>query len=117
MSLPFRIVVLQGVVAVTIAMLLLVFGRAYALASLAAGIVVIVPGSYFAWRVAATNATCGQELNAARRLLGGGIAKQVLTFGLLVVAFAWLRPNPVAFFATMIALQAVYLLTPMLEHR
>lgn len=117
MSLPFRIVVVQGVVAVTIAMLLLVFGHAYAVASLAAGVVVIVPGSYFAWRVVATNATRGEELDAARRLLGGGVAKVLLTFALLVVAFAWLRPTPVAFFATMIALQAVYLMTPVLERR
>ena len=117
MPLPFQMVVVQGVVAVTIAVLLLVFGRAYALASLAAAVVVILPGSYFAWRVVATNATRGEEVNAARRLLGGSVAKLLSTFGLLVVAFAWLRPAPVAFFATMIVLQAVYWLAPLLERR
>jgi F0F1-type ATP synthase assembly protein I len=98
-------------------MMFLVFGPAYALASLAAAVVVIVPGCYMAWRVFATRATAGQELNAARRLLGGGIAKLILTFGLLVVAFAWVRPEPGAFFATMIALQAVYWLAPVLAGR
>jgi F0F1-type ATP synthase assembly protein I len=50
---------------------------------------VIVPGSYFAWRVVAMDAARGDELNAARRLLGGGVAKLVMTFALLVVTFAW----------------------------
>jgi F0F1-type ATP synthase assembly protein I len=108
---------MQGVVAVTISMLSLVVGPAYALASLVAGVVVIVPGIYLAWRVGATRATSGQELNAARRLLAGGVAKLLLTFGLLVVAFACFRPEPVAFFATMIALQAVYWLVPALARR
>ena len=41
----------------------------------------------------------------------------MLTFGLLVVAFAWFRPEPVAFFATMIALQVVYAMAPVLASR
>jgi F0F1-type ATP synthase assembly protein I len=82
-----------------------------------AGIVVIAPSVGFARRVAAADAPAGQELDAARALLGSGIAKLVLTFGLLVVAFAWFHPEPVAFFATMIALQAVYWLAPMLARR
>jgi len=114
-SLPFRLVVAQGIVVATITMLFLVCGRAYALASLAAGVVVIVPGTYFAWRVVASNATHGAELGTARQLLGDGVAKLLLTFGLLVVAFAGLRPDPLAFFATMIVLQAVYWLAPLLE--
>jgi len=92
-------------------------GRAQALSSVLAGVVVIAPNLGFARRVSATNAPAGQELDAARRLLGSGIARLVLTFGLLVVAFAWFRPEPVAFFTTMIALQAVYALAPVLASR
>ena len=36
---------------------------------------------------------------------------------LLVVAFAWLHPEPMAFFVTMIALQAVYWMAPVLARR
>jgi F0F1-type ATP synthase assembly protein I len=115
--LPFRIVAIQGGVTAALAMMFLVFDQAQAVASLIAGVVVIVPGSYFAWRVVAMDAARGDELNAARRLLGSGVAKLVMTFGLLVVAFAWVRPAAVAFFATMIVLQAVYWLAPVFERR
>jgi F0F1-type ATP synthase assembly protein I len=115
--LAFRIVAVQGVLAVLLATMFLLLGRAQAISGLLAGVVVIAPSVGFAWRVTTTNAPAGQELDAARRLLGSGIAKLILTFGLLIVAFAWFRPEPVAFFATMIALQAVYWLAPVLARR
>jgi F0F1-type ATP synthase assembly protein I len=113
--LAFRIVVVQGALAAMLTMMFLMLGRAHAMAALLSGIVVIAPNIGFAWRVTATSVADGQELNAARRLVGSGIAKLVLTFGLLVVAFAWLRPEPVAFFVTMIAMQAAYWFAPLLR--
>ena len=115
--LAFRIVAVQGVLAVLLATLFVSLGRAQALSSVLAGVVVIAPNLGFAWRVSATHAPPGQELDAARRLLGSGVARLMLTFGLLVVAFAWFRPEPVAFFATMIALQVVYAMAPVLASR
>ncbi len=115
--LALRIVAAQGVLAVLLATMFLLLGRAQAISGLLAGVVVIAPSLGFAWQVSATNVPAGQELNAARRLLGSGVMKLVLTFGLLVVAFAWFRPEPLAFFATMIALQAVYWLVPALAPR
>jgi F0F1-type ATP synthase assembly protein I len=115
--LAFRIVAVQGVLAVLLATMFLLMGRAQAMSGLLAGIVVIAPNLGFARRVAASDVPAGRELDAARQLLGSGIAKLVLTFGLLIVAFAWFRPDPVAFFATMIALQAVYWLAPWLARR
>jgi F0F1-type ATP synthase assembly protein I len=116
-SLPFRIVAVQVGVTATLAVMFLVIGQAQAVASLIAGVVVIVPSSYFAWRVVAMDGARGDELNAARRLLGSGVAKLVMTFGLLLVAFAWFRPAPKGFFVTMIVLLAVYGLAPILERR
>ena len=110
-----RIVILQGVLVVAIAVMLLLFDRAHALAVLVAGVVVVIPGAGFAWRVAATKADVGQELSAARRLLGGGVAKLLMTFGLLAFALVWIRPEPIAFFATMIVLQTPYWLVPLFE--
>ncbi len=115
--LPLKIVAVQGVFTVALSMLFFVSGGAHAMAALSAGVAIVVPGAWFAWRVNSTRAVAGQSLDAARRLLGSGVTKQLLTVGLLVVAFAWFRPEPVAFFATMIALQGVYLLTPLLERR
>jgi F0F1-type ATP synthase assembly protein I len=115
--LPFRIVAVQGVLAVLLATMFLLLGRAQAMSVLLAGVVVIAPSVGFARRVVAADVPAGEELDAARQLLGSGIAKLVLTFGLLVAAFAWFRPEPVAFFATMIALQAVYWLAPVLARR
>jgi F0F1-type ATP synthase assembly protein I len=115
--LAFRILAVQGAFAAALAMMFLLIGRAHAMSALLAGIVVIAPNVGFAWRVAKASAPIGQELNSARRLIGSMIAKLLLSIGLLVVAFAYFRPEPVAFFATMIVLQAVYLLTPVLELR
>lgn len=115
--LAFRIVAVQGVLAVLLSTMFLLLGRTQAMSGLMAGIVVIAPSIGFAWRVVVADVPAGQELDAARQLVGSGIAKLVLTFGLLVVAFAWFRPEPVAFFVTMIALQAVYWLAPVLARR
>ena len=115
--LPFRIVAVQGVLAVLLATMFLLLGRTQAMSVLLAGVVVIAPSVGFARRVAAADVPAGEELDAARQLLGNGIAKLVLTFGLLVAVFAWFRPEPVAFFATMIALQAVYWFAPVLARR
>lgn len=113
--LPFRILAVQGVFAAALAIMFLLMGRAQAVSALLAGMVVIAPNVGFAWRVAKASASAGQEMTAARRLIGSMVAKLLLSITLLVVAFAWFRPEPVAFFATMIVLQAMYLLTPVLE--
>lgn len=113
----FRIVAVQGVLAAMLTTMFLLLGRAHAVSALMAGVVVIAPGVVFAWRVVRTSALPGQELSAARRLMASGVVKSLATVVLLIVAFAWFRPEPLAFFATMIALQAVYWLVPALARR
>jgi len=113
--LPFRIVAVQSLLAVTLALMFSLMGRTHVTAVLLAALVVVVPSVFFAWRVVVTRVPAGQEMSAARRLLGSGIVKSLATMGLLVVAFAQLRPEPLAFFVTMIALQGVYWLAPLLE--
>jgi len=113
--LPFRIRAVQGVFTATLAIMFLLMGRAQAVSALLAGIVVIAPNVVFAWRVAKASASVGQELTAARGLIGSMVGKLLLSITLLVVAFAWFRPEPLAFFATMIVLQAAHWLAPMLD--
>jgi F0F1-type ATP synthase assembly protein I len=115
--LAFRILAVQGAFAAALAMMFLLMGRAHAVSALLAGVVVIAPNVGFAWRVTKANAPVGQELDSARRLVGSMIVKLLLSIGLLVIAFAYFRPDPVAFFATMIALQTVYWLAPVLARR
>ncbi len=98
-------------------MTFLLMDRAHAVSALLAGVVVIAPNVGFAWRVVKASAPVGQELDSARCLIGSMIVKLLLSIGLLVVAFAYFRPEPVAFFATMIALQIVYWLAPVLARR
>ena len=112
--LAFRVVAVQGVLAVALTMMFLLFSRAHALSSALACAVMLVPNMYFAWRVA-VDVPAGQETGAARRLLGSGVAKSLATIGLLIVVFAHFRPQPLAFFATMIVLQGVYWFAPLFD--
>jgi ATP synthase protein I len=112
--LAFRIVAVQGVLATMLTMMFLLLGRAHAVSALVAGIVVIAPNVAFAWRITRLDGGAADALGSARRLVGSGMAKVLATIGLLVVAFASFRPEPVAFFATMIVVQAAYWLAPLL---
>ena len=96
-------------------MMFLMMGRAHAVSALLAGVVVIAPSVGFARRVARTSAPVGEELSSARRLIASGIVKLLLSFGLMIIVFAYFRPEPMAFFVTMIVLQAAYWLAPMLD--
>jgi len=112
--LAFRVVAAQGVLAVTLPTMFLLVSRAHALSSLLAGIVMIAPNAFFAWRVA-VDVPAGQEMSAARGLMASAIAKQLATVALLIIAFAALRPDPLSFFATMIAMQGVVWLAPFFD--
>jgi F0F1-type ATP synthase assembly protein I len=113
--LPIKIVTVQAVTAAILAMMFLMLGGRHAVASTLAGVVVLIPSGWFAWRVVASNGDDASTVDVARRLLANGVVKLLLTVGLLVVTFAWFRPEPVAFFATLIALQAVHWCTPLLD--
>jgi F0F1-type ATP synthase assembly protein I len=115
--LPIKIVTVQAVAAAVLALMFLVLGGRFAMASALAGMVVLIPGGWFAWQVVAKDGRDRSAMDSARLLLGSGIAKLLFTVGLLVVTFIWFRPEPVAFFATLIALQAVYWFTPLLDRR
>jgi F0F1-type ATP synthase assembly protein I len=111
--LPFRIVAVQGVLAIALALTFVFQGREHAIAVALAALVMIVPSVLFAWRVASTNVPIEQATSAARKLLGSGIAKSLATVGLMVGVFAFLRPEALPFFVTMIALQSVFWFAPL----
>jgi F0F1-type ATP synthase assembly protein I len=117
LPLPFKIVTVQAVAATVLALMFLLSGGRHATASGLAGMVALLPGAWFAWRVVAEDGRERSAVDTARRLLGSGIAKLLFTVGLLVVTFVWFRPEPVAFFATLVALQAVYWFVPLLDRR
>ena len=104
-----RIVVAQGVVTLVMAAGWTVSTLAEGASSLAAGVVVVVPNAYFAWRVLKAKAR-GAANDEARALLGNAVVKLALSVALLVVVFATLDPAPVAFFATFIAVHATHVI-------
>ncbi len=104
-----RIVVAQGVVTLVMAAGWTVSTLAEGASSLAAGVVVVVPNAYFAWRVLTAKAR-GAANDEARALLGNAVVKLALSVALLVGVFVTLDPAPVAFFATFIAVHATHVI-------
>ena len=115
MSLPFRIVATQfgvgGMLTVLWAMQSLDRGVSSALGALA----IAVPNGFFAWRISATRAVDATHAaqHEAQRLIIGSVVKLVLGIALMVAAFVWYRPEPIAFFSTLIVVQAVHWVAPL----
>ena len=74
-------------------------------------VAVVIPNGFFAWRVGTTRAA--DAMYEARRLIAGSVAKLLIGVGILIAAFAFYRPEPKAFFATLIVVQAVHWLAPL----
>lgn len=104
MPLPYRVLVVQTLVAGLIAAaLVLLVSVADACAALLAGIVVLIPNAYFAWRV--VNLDVGDDpQRASRRLVIQGVQKQLVMLGLMIAVFTGGAPAPWPFFGTLIAL-------------
>ncbi|TDJ24835.1 MAG: hypothetical protein E2O54_01300 [Gammaproteobacteria bacterium] len=108
MPLPYRVLVVQMLVAGLIsAVLALLVGVADAGAALLAGITVVIPNAYFGWRV--VNPEAGEDpQRASRRLVIQGVQKQLLMLVLMIAAFIGSAPAPWPFFGTLIALLATH---------
>lgn len=113
-TLPYRIVALQICATVACAGLWSLAGLDRAVASALGGCAVFVPNGFMAWRVAAQSPENG-AIDEARRLLAGTVAKLVLAVAFMVGAFVWYGPEPVAFFVTLMAVQAVHWIAPWLD--
>jgi len=113
-TLPFRIVAAQVGVTALLAGLWSLAGLDRGLSSALGGVAVFVPNAFFAWRVS-TRADRREALDQARRLIGNSVAKLALGAGVLVAIFVWCRPEPIAFFATLITVQATHWIAPWLD--
>lgn len=102
--LPMLIVALQLMTSLVIAAALWPIDHEQAWAALLAGAVVVPPAGYFAWRA--------QNERAPGRLLGQGLMKFVLTLALMALAFVWMQPPPLGFFAALVLMQAMYVIGP-----
>lgn len=99
--LSYRIVTLQASAAIVAAVGLLLVSADEASAALLAGAVGVIPSGYLAWRA--------QVERSPGRLLGQGMAKFGLTLVLMTLAFAWFKPPPFGFFATLVLMQLMYI--------
>jgi len=105
--LSYRIVILQLVVTLVVAMFGLLWDAEQSLAALLAGIVCVVPGGVFAWRASAEK--------SPRALLLQGLGKFAAPIALMAMFLIWLHPAVLGFFGTFIVLQTMYVIGPMTE--
>lgn len=105
LPLAYRIVILQVCTALLMAAGMFFLSEDQALAALLAGLVCVIPAGYYAWRVA------GER--SPGKLLGQGVFKFVLTLVLMALVFAWLKPPPLGFFATLVLMQLMYVVGPL----
>lgn len=112
--LPVRIVIAQCVATGVVTLLWLLASPGHAISGAVAGLAVVIPNAFFAWRVAAGRPD-SDGIDEARRLIGSGIARSILGVGLLVAIFVAYQPDPVAFFVTLIAVQAVHWVAPFFD--
>jgi F0F1-type ATP synthase assembly protein I len=110
--LPYCIVAVQSCTGAVLVVLWLLSSVAQGASSALAAFAVIVPNALFAWQVVRCGDTVGLE--GARRLVGSSVAKLVLGIALLVGIFVWYRPEPGAFFTTLIVVHAAQLVSPWL---
>lgn len=114
LTLPARIVALQVGVLVVLAGGWSLSGVGRGVSSALAGFAVIVPNAYLVWRIGANNEKSA-ALDQARQLVGNSVAKLALGAGLLVGTFVLYRPDPMAFFVTLIVVQAVHWIAPWID--
>jgi F0F1-type ATP synthase assembly protein I len=74
-------------------------------AALLAGAVTVLPGAWFAWRATAER--------SPGRLLAHGAARLILTLTSMVLVFMVLEPEPLGFLLTLILMQAMYVVGPL----
>jgi F0F1-type ATP synthase assembly protein I len=82
-------------------------GTSSALGALA----IVVPNGFFAWRASVPRAA--DAVSEAQGLMVASVVKLMLGVAMLIAAFTLYRPEPIAFFATLIAVQAVHWLAPL----
>lgn len=108
-----RVVMLQGLMAVTLTGIsLAVAGPQAALDALSGSIVSVVPNLYFAWRMFRS---AGHAHAMASSLYTAEAGKFGLTVALFAIAFATVPPsNPALFFCAYVAASFVHWLAPWL---
>ena len=104
-SLVCAIVVMQIVMAGVAVCLFALLSAEQAAAAAWGGAVCVVPTAAFAW--------AAERTRKAGRVLGYGLARSLATVALMAVAFAWARPAPLGFFATLGAVHLAYVAVPL----
>lgn len=83
------------------------WGLEQTVSALAAGIASVVPAAFYAWRASV-------ERSATRFLLQG-VLKFALTIVLIAVCIILVKPAAAGFFGTLILLQVMYVVAPLVE--
>ena len=112
-SVPFRIVAWQTAATAIVTATLFLWewpgeanGFRQTIAALAAGLASVAPAGFYAWRAS-------RERSAVSYLLQG-VVKFVLTLMLVAGSIIVLKPAAAGFFGTLILLQGMYVMVPLL---
>ncbi len=100
-----RTVFAQMVIILLMALVIAGFDWIAAYSFALGGLVVIVPGAFFAWRLGYEVSSSGQAL---RSLVMGQIGKLGITVVMFALVFVWVRPlNAVMFFMALVLMMLV----------
>lgn len=94
-----------GMAGVAVCLFALLLGAEQAAAAAWGGAVCVVPTALFAW--------AAEREPKAGRVLAYGLGRSLATVALMAVAFAWARPAPLGFFATLGAVHLAYVAAPL----
>ena len=116
MAVPFRIVGLQVAAVVAVCLLMLFSGLSQAASALLGGAVIVLPNALFAFGVARRLSLDGDDarLREARRLVGHGAFKWLLSAVLMAVAVSTVALEPLGFFAALTVAVVMQMIAPLL---
>ena len=115
MAVPFRIVGLQVAAVVAVCLLMLFSGLPQAASALLGGAVIVLPNALFAFGVARRLSLDRDDarLREARRLVGHGTFKWVLSAVLMAVAVSVVTLEPPGFFAALTVAVLTQMIAPL----
>ena len=116
MAVPFRIVGLQVAAVVAVCLLMLFSGLSQAASALLGGAVIVLPNALFAFGVARRLSLDGDDarLREARRLVGHGTFKWLLSAVLMALAVSTVALEPLGFFAALTVAVVMQMIAPLL---
>ncbi|WP_252177786.1 ATP synthase subunit I [Endozoicomonas sp. 4G] len=113
----YRVVLAQLLATASLALLLLLLGKSYAISALSGGLACSIPNAYLVWKAFRYRGASAAQ-NIARSFYQGEAGKFALTILAFILIFTLIPSiDPLALFGAFALIQAVNWLTPLLIKR